>query len=109
MALRYHHGTIRDRPLSGKMHDEYDSTTQQYNEDRTKIRFYDLHRIHFPTALLAGGEARRTEKHGKYILEPVQTPCWFYPYLNLEFYFSYIQDYVDFMKGSVSQHGRGYA
>ena len=96
MARHRPDGTIRTRPVCEWMHDDHDSTTQYFVENKTRINFYDLLKAHFSKAPAAGGEARRTEKDAKYILKPGGARAWFYP--NLELYFSYIPDYIDFMK-----------
>lgn len=79
--------------LIEELHDDHDSTTQYFSENKDKIRFYDLLKAHFSNTTLAGPDAQATEKEDKFTLLDQEPSASI-----LEMYFSYIPDYVRFMK-----------
>lgn len=79
--------------LLEELHDDHDSTTQYFIDNKDRIRFYDLLKAHFSKTTLAGRDAQSTEKEYKFALLDEE------PSLSImEMYFSYIPDYVNFVK-----------
>ena len=80
--------------LIEELHDDHDSTTQYFIEKKDKIRFYDLLKAHFSKTTLAFCDAQSTKKKSKFTCRDWE------PSLSImEMYFSYIPNYVTFMKG----------
>lgn len=79
--------------LIEELHDDHASTTQYFSERTDEIRFYDLLEAHFSKTTLASSKAQATKKKFKfthYNWDPSSS--------TMETYFSFIPDYVDFMR-----------
>ena len=79
--------------LIEELHDDHDSTTQYFIENKDRIQFYDLIKVHFSKTTLAGPQAQSTKEEDKFTLFDDE------PSLSImEMYFSHIPDYVDYMR-----------
>ena len=76
-----------------ELHDDHDSTTQYFSGKEPDIRFYDLLEAHFSKTTTASLEAQATGEDLK-----LDGRNWDSSSSAVEMYFSYIPDYVDFMR-----------
>lgn len=79
--------------LIEELHDDHDSTTQYFGEKQDEIHLYDLLQAHFSQTIPASLEAQATDENLKFTRFD-----WDPPLSILEMYFSYIPEYVKFMR-----------
>ena len=94
LARNYKNKTVKGRLFSEQMSDDHDSTTQYFTKIKDKIPLHDLVKAHFSKAPLARSQAQRT-KENRIFVSDHSVPA----YSMMEMYFSYIPDYITFVKG----------